>query len=181
MFIDTAHLASRSAAAEQSQPLQQSQLPQPSQPSRSTQQTDLQDQHDLLDNITLLPHPLTPRMIKFFLLPAVLLTALFTKEYTGELQMVINNQVGGVFYVLFGSLLFSYIFRRMKIWHAVSLALGIICMLEVLQSFQFQFITFLSQNTVLAFLFGNSFNPADFMYYGFGAVAGLLTLWILKD
>ena len=130
---------------------------------------------------TVLPDFLTPRMIKFFLLPVVLLTALYTKQYTGEHQMIINNHVGGIFYVLFGSLLFSYAFRRMKIWQAVLGAFTLICLLEMLQWLNVPFIMALTENPVLSFLFGNSFNPVDFLYYGMGAVAGFLVLWVLHE
>ena len=120
-------------------------------------------------------------MLKFFLLPAVFFTALYTREYKGEYQVIINNHVGGVFYVLFASLAFSYLFRRMKSWHAVLAGLGFISLLETLQWFRFPFLESLTQNQVISFLLGNSFNPVDFLYYGLGALASLLVLWLLHE
>ncbi len=120
-------------------------------------------------------------MLKFFLLPAVLLTALYTKDYTGEHQLIINNHIGGVFYVLFGSLLFSYAFRRMRIWQAVLGAFTLVSLLEMMQWLELPFVMSLTENRVLSFLFGNSFNPVDFIYYGLGALSGFLVLWVLQE
>jgi hypothetical protein len=129
----------------------------------------------------LLPDFLTPRMVKFFLMPVVLLTAFYTKEYTGAHQQLINNHVGGVFYVLFGSLAFSYLFRRLKTWQAVSAALVAVSLLEAIPWFRFPFLTHVTSIPLLSFLLGNSFNPVDFIYYGIGTAAGGLILWILDE
>jgi hypothetical protein len=135
----------------------------------------------LQHNSGLLPDFLTPRMVKFFLLPAVFITALFAREYKGEYQMIINNHVGGMFYVMFMSIAFSYLFRKMRCWHAVLSGLGIISVLEILQWFGFPFIISLTQNQVLGYLLGNSYNPVDFVFYGLGAGMSWFVLWLLQD
>jgi hypothetical protein len=120
------------------------------------------------------------RIAKIILLVLVFLTALYTKNYRGQYEMTINNNIGGVFYVLFGSLLISVLFPRLKLYLTVLLALGLTCLLEVIQYFRIAFMLELAENRYFAYLFGNSFNPRDFNYYIIGAALGILVLWLLK-
>jgi hypothetical protein len=39
----------------------------------------------------------------------------------------------------------------------------------------------LTRNKIFAYLFGNSFNPVDFIYYGVGAITALLVLWFIRE
>jgi hypothetical protein len=116
---------------------------------------------------------------KIALMLLVLITALYTKEYRGEHQLIINNHIGGILYVLFGSLLFSVIFPRVKLYKHVLLSLTITCLLEFLQWFRFPFMLELTKAKVFAYLFGNSFNWYDFPYYFIGAVLGFIVLLLL--
>ncbi len=120
-------------------------------------------------------------VLKIILMSLVFISGIYTKVYTGEHQVVINNHVGGVFYVVFGSLAFSVLFPKMKLVMPVILATGATCALEFVQWFRFPFMVELTQHKVFAYLFGNSFNPRDFIYYGIGAVAAVLVLWFVKE
>ena len=121
------------------------------------------------------------RPLKIGLMALVFITALFSKAYTGDYQLIINNQVGGILYVLFGSLAFSVLFPQMKIAFPVLLATGITCLLEFVQWFRIPFMTDLTRIKAFAYLFGTSFNPRDFLYYGAGAVIALLVLWFIRE
>jgi hypothetical protein len=117
---------------------------------------------------------------KLLLLPLVLLTAFYTKEYTGQYQQLINNHLGGVFYVMFASLVISVLFRRWNSWGATLAAFAGTCVLEVIQYFRVPFIMELTQKKVFLYLLGHSFSPVDFYYYGIGAAASLLMLWLIR-
>jgi hypothetical protein len=120
------------------------------------------------------------RLFKIALMVLVFITALYTKEYKGQYQMVINNNMGGVFYVLFGSLLFSVIFRHRKAYWVVLLALGLTCLLEIIQWFRFPFMLELTRVRVFAYIFGNTFSWLDFVYYAMGAIIAFVVLVLLK-
>lgn len=121
------------------------------------------------------------RMLKIILLVLVFITALYTKAYKGEYQVLINNHIGGVLYVLFGSLLFSVLFPAIKSYKPVLLAFGITCLLEFIQWMQIPFMVELTRITTFAYLFGNSFNWGDFVYYFIGAGVGWLVLVVIKE
>jgi len=119
--------------------------------------------------------------LKIGLMALVFISAIYTKTYIGDFQLVINNHIGGIFYVVFGSLGFSMLFPRFHSVMPVLMATGATCLLEFIQWFRFPFMAELTQNKILAYLFGNSFNPADFIYYGIGAVTALLVLWFIRE
>jgi hypothetical protein len=121
------------------------------------------------------------RLLKIGLMMMVFITALYTKSYSGDFQVLINNHIGGIFYVLFGSLAFSVLLPRMKIIFPVILATGSTCILEFVQWFRFPFMVELTRIKTFAYLFGNSFNPSDFIYYGMGSVLALLALWAIRE
>ena len=121
------------------------------------------------------------RLLKIILLVLVFITALYTKAYKGEFQGLINNHIGGVLYVLFGSLLFSAMVPTMKAYKPVLLALGITCLLECIQWMQIPFMVELTRFKTFAYLFGNSFNWGDFIYYFIGAGVGWLVLVGIKE
>ena len=120
------------------------------------------------------------RNFKIVLLVLILITALYTKEYKGEHELIIHNHIGGILYVLFGSLLFSVIFPYLKPYKPVMLAFGITCLLEFIQYFRFPFMLELTKFKVFAYLFGNSFNWYDFEFYAFGSILGFLVLFLLN-
>lgn len=119
--------------------------------------------------------------LKICMMTMVFITAIYTKTYSGEFQLTINNHVGGVFYVIFGSLCFSVLFPRLSLFMPVLMATSATCFLEFVQWFRFPYMVSMTQNKILAYLFGNSFNPVDFIYYGAGAVVALLVLWFVKE
>jgi len=121
------------------------------------------------------------RLLKIGLMMMVLITAFYTKSYTGDFQMLINNHMGGIFYVLFGSLAFSVLLPRMKMIFPVILATSGTCILEFVQWFRFPFMVELTRIKAFAYLFGNSFNPSDFIFYGLGSVLALLVLWAIRE
>ena len=118
---------------------------------------------------------------KIMLMVLVLITALYTKEYKGEFQTLINTKLGGIFYVLFSSLMFSVLFKRLEPPFAVLLALGLTSLLEFIQYFRFPFLVELTKSKFFAYLLGNSFNWYDFLYYGFGALIGFAVLFLLEN
>jgi|WetSurMetagenome_2_1015567.scaffolds.fasta_scaffold25363_7 hypothetical protein len=120
------------------------------------------------------------RLFKFMLLILVLITSLYTKKYQGQFQSVVNNNLGGIFYVMFGSLLISVVFPKFKIHWAVLTALTLTCMLEFLQYLKIPFMQEMAHNKVFAYLFGNSFNPNDFLYYFLGAFIVLVLLRMME-
>lgn len=120
------------------------------------------------------------RIFKLTLMVLVIITALYTKEYRGEYQGMINNHIGGILYVLFGSLFFSVVFPLLKPYWPVVLAFGITCLLEFIQYFRFPFMVELTKTKAMAYLFGNSFNWTDFGYYAMGSILGFLVLLLLN-
>jgi hypothetical protein len=121
------------------------------------------------------------RIPKLILMGLVFITALYTKNYQGDYQPLINNHIGGIFYVLFGALGISVIFPNLKALAPALMALGLTCLLEVIQWFHFSFMLELTKNKVLEYLFGNSFNPVDFIYYLIGAVVGWVVVALLNE
>lgn len=128
-----------------------------------------------------IPCFISPRILKFFLLMLVMLTAIYSKSYVGEYQLFINNHFVGTFYVLIESLTISLLLNRLTNWKVVLMSFSIISLLEILQIFRFTFMTDLTQRSLLRFLFGTTFDPNDFTYYGLGAVMSILALWLLSS
>jgi hypothetical protein len=122
---------------------------------------------------------ISPGLVKFLLLFPVLITAIYARSYTGEYQLLINNHVAGVFYVLFGSLFISNIIPSMKFWRAVLFSFAFVSSLEVIHLLRLPLMVDSYHRSLFSFFFGNAFDPADFMFYGIGAVLGLLFLWLL--
>jgi hypothetical protein len=113
------------------------------------------------------------------LLVLIFITALYTKEYRGEYQTLINSHIGGVFYVLFGAILLSVVFLRLKVWQATLLAFCLTSVLEIIQYFRFPFLLELTKSKFFLYLLGNSFNWYDFIYYAVGGVVGFGVLLLL--
>jgi hypothetical protein len=125
-----------------------------------------------------LPDYLTPRMVKFFLMAIVFMTALYAGVYQGEYQQVINNHVGSVFHVMFASLAFSYLFKKMRSWKAVLYGSAVCMLLKVPAWAGFSFMASLSQSHLLH-LSAWSFKPAGMVCCILGASLSLLVLWSL--
>ena len=119
------------------------------------------------------------RILKIALLVLIFITALYTKEYQGEYQKIINSHIGGVFYVLFGAILLSVVFSRLKLWQATVFAFSLTSVLEIIQYFRFPFLLELTKSKFFLYLLGNSFNWYDFIYYAIGGVVGFAVLMLL--
>ncbi len=120
------------------------------------------------------------RIYKMILLVLVLLTGLYTRDYRGNYQDAINSSAGGIFYVLFGSLLISLLFPTLKSFTIASLAFALTCIVEIIQYFQFPFMMEMAHHKLPAYLFGSSYNPKDFIYYGIGAVCSVAVLVLIR-
>lgn len=120
------------------------------------------------------------RIYKMILMVLVLITGLYTRDYRGEYQDTINNNAGGVFYVIFGSLVISLLFPTLKSFTIASLSFALTCVVEIVQYFQFPFMLRIAHHKLLAYLFGSSYNPKDFIYYGIGAVCSVLVLVLIR-
>lgn len=136
-----------------------------------------------MKRILLVPPRITARLadnrgllLRIILMSLVLITALYTKEYKGMHQLIINNHVGGVMYVLFGSLLFSILFPGIKYYWHTAIAFFLTSVLEFIQYFQFPFMIQITRVKAFAYLFGVSFNPVDFIYYLGGALLSAFVL-----
>jgi hypothetical protein len=119
--------------------------------------------------------------LKAVLMVLVFITAIYSRSYTGEFQGIINSQMGGVFYVLFTTLLISIVLPRLSIISKPVLAFGFSCFLEGIQWFRFPFMVKLTEIKFFAYMFGNSFNAKDFAGYAFGALLGLLVLFLFHE
>ena len=92
--------------------------------------------------------------------------------YTGCARDWVNNSLSGVFYVVFGCLLASYLFRRAsatKLVIAVFAATGV---LEVLQAWHLPFLERLRSFFLGRAFLGTSFVGSDFVYYALGSALG---------
>ena len=119
-------------------------------------------------------------LLKVVLLVLVLITALYTKSYRGDYQYLINSHIGGVFYVLFGSLAFSVVFPGMKSYIAVLMSFTNTCLLEFIQYLHLPFMVELTRMKTFAYLFGTSFDHLDFVYYAVGALLGFVLLLMMN-
>ena len=165
--------------AGEAQPSQHSQQSQQSQQSQPTTLTTPTTQNSLSPLSLLTRHNALP--LRIMLMTLVFITALYTKAYTGDYQLIVNNHVGGLFYVMFGSLAFSMILPRWKHRNQVLLALAVTSLLELVQWMQIPFMVELARYKPFAYVFGNSYNPLDFVYYVIGAVLGMGLLMLVKE
>jgi len=101
----------------------------------------------------------------------------YSKIYDGPASKWVNNSLGGVFYVVFWTLLFSLLAARSKPWKIVSLVLLITCVIEVLQLWHPPFLQTIRSTFLGATLIGNSFSWLDMAHYMIGS---LISLWLLK-
>jgi hypothetical protein len=120
-------------------------------------------------------------VLKIGLMALVFISGIYTKTYTGDFQLIINNHIGGIFYVIFGSLGFSVLFPHLRLYIPALMAFSATCFLEFVQWFRFPVMLELTKHKFFAYVFGNSFNPADFIYYAIGGVCALLVLWFIRE
>lgn len=140
-----------------------------------------------MKRILLLPPRITARLtdnrglrLRIILLVLVFITGLYTKQYVGPYALVIHNHAGGIMYVLFGSLLFSVLLQRLQFYWPVVIAFSFTCLLEFIQYFHFPFMVRLTAHKSMAYLFGVSYNPVDFIWYAAGAIISLFLLYFIE-
>lgn len=109
-------------------------------------------------------------ILKLILMILVIITGLYTRDYRGDYQETVNNNAGDIFYVLFGSLFISLLFPSVEKIPTACISFALACLIEAIQYFQFPFMLQMSKYKIPAYLFGNSFNPHDFIFYAIGAV-----------
>jgi hypothetical protein len=121
------------------------------------------------------------RVVKVFIMSIVLITALYTKSYEGLYYQFIHDHIGGVLYVLFGSLFVSLFFPRLHLGWSTGIAFAGTCALEFVQWLQLPFMAKLTQYKAMAYLFGTSYNAEDFIYYVVGGLLSLFVLWLIRE
>ncbi|MFM2061436.1 MAG: hypothetical protein RLZZ507_1106 [Cyanobacteriota bacterium] len=124
------------------------------------------------------------RLFTFSFLIIVLITGLLYSKYRYSVPWL-NQEVGGIFYVIFWCLLaFLFIPTRRTVWQIPLWVLAITCLIEFLQLWHPPFLDYLRSFWWGKMVLGNVFNWADFPYYFIGSGLGWLGLkmiWNVKD
>jgi hypothetical protein len=102
-----------------------------------------------------------------------------TKVYYGPAYVWVHNSLGGVLYVIFWSLLFSFIFIRSAPWKIAGIVMLATCSLEFLQLWHPSFLETLRSTFIGAILLGNSFSWSDLAHYAIGFLLSWGLLHIL--
>jgi hypothetical protein len=124
------------------------------------------------------------RLLTFIYLIIVLITGLLYSRYRYSVSWL-NQEVGGIFYVIFWCLLaFLFIPTRRAVWQIPLWVLTITSLIEFLQLWHPPFLDYLRSFWWGKMVLGNVFNWADFPYYFTGSGLGWLGLkmiWGVKD
>lgn len=99
-----------------------------------------------------------------------------TKFYAGPLADWVNNSLGGVFYVIFWSLLFFLLIPKAGVFKISALVFVCTCCLEFLQLWHPTFLELIRSNFFGRTLLGTTFSRTDFIYYFIGFLISLLLL-----
>jgi hypothetical protein len=104
---------------------------------------------------------------RWTLLALFLVTPLgfYTKFYHGPAEGWVHNSLGGFFYVIFWTILFSIPFYRVRPWKIALAVLVTTSLLEVLQLWHPPFLEAIRSTFLGGALLGNSFVWSDFLYY----------------
>lgn len=100
-----------------------------------------------------------------------------TKLYNGPAASWVNNSLGGILYVIFWSLLFSFFFFRTRPWKISIFVLMVTCSLEFLQLWHPPFLESIRSTFLGVTLIGNSFTWTDLFYYLVGCAA---SVWLIQ-
>jgi hypothetical protein len=123
------------------------------------------------------------RLFTFSSLIIILITGLLYSKYRYSVSWL-NQEVGGIFYVIFWCLLaFLFIPSRRAVWQIPLWVLTITCLIEFLQLWHPPFLDYLRSFWWGKMVLGNVFNWADFPYYFIGSGLGWLGLkmiWNVK-
>ena len=117
------------------------------------------------------------RIITLISLLVITPAGFYTKLYEGPACGWVNNSLGGLLYEVFWCLAAFLLFPRARIWKIVTGVFIITCLLECLQLYNPLFLSYLRSFFIGQAVLGNSFNPADFIYYISGSITGYF--WIL--
>ena len=105
---------------------------------------------------------------------------IYTKYYSGALEMFVNNKLGGVFYVIFFSLMVYLFFPYKKPLFICLLVLLVTTILEYTQLWHPVFLEKIRTTWIGASLIGNSFNLHDIPWYIVGAIIAFLIITQIK-
>ncbi|NET01335.1 MAG: DUF2809 domain-containing protein [Sphaerospermopsis sp. SIO1G1] len=127
------------------------------------------------------------KIIRFRTLIALVITLIIGLLYNKYRYTVpwLNQELGGIFYVMFWCLLtFLIIPTHRTIWKIPLWVLTITCLIEFLQLWKTPFLDYLRSFWWGKMVLGNVFNWADFPYYFLGSMLtwlGLKLIWNVKD
>ena len=120
------------------------------------------------------------RLFYPFWLTLLLILGIYTKHYSGPFSTLVNLNLGGLFYVTFGVLLFSIVFPKLSyLFHALA-ALVITSILEILQLWHPPLLETIRANVIGRTILGNSFSWRDFPWYLVGSILGYFLLYLKK-
>lgn len=121
------------------------------------------------------------RIIHLISITPIILIGLYTKWYNGPAASWVNDNVGGLFYVVFWCLALSLIIRRVKPGIIAVSVLVATCGLEFLQLWHPAPLVLIRSTFIGRTVLGTSFSWSDFPYYGLGALASWLWLRMLRQ
>lgn len=98
---------------------------------------------------------------------------IFTKYYSGPGFSVINNRLGGFFYVTFGIILLGSIFvKKISVFTISLLVLILTIIVEITQLFSHPLLDYIRSFWIGKMVLGNSFSWLDIPWYILGAIVG---------
>ncbi|MEJ2052686.1 MAG: DUF2809 domain-containing protein, partial [Calditrichaceae bacterium] len=104
----------------------------------------------------------------------------YTKFYSGPYSGWVNNSLGGVFYVVFWSLVVFLFVPKLNSFKIGLLVFVATCLLEFLQLWHPAFLEFIRSYFIGRSILGTTFSPPDFLYYFAGFILSVLTLHLLN-
>jgi hypothetical protein len=99
----------------------------------------------------------------------------YSKFYTGPASDWVNNSLGGVFYVVFWSLLFYLLLPKVQPGKTALAAFVATCAVETLQLWHPAFLETIRRNFIGATILGSTFSWLDMLHY----IIGFLASWAL--
>jgi hypothetical protein len=114
----------------------------------------------------------------FLSLVVIVPTGFYSKWYRGPGAHWVNDSLGGVFYVIFWCVVFSFCLPTVRAARIALAVLAATCCLEFLQMWHPPFLEFLRSFFIGRTILGSSFDWYDFPYYFLGAALGWL--WMKK-
>lgn len=100
----------------------------------------------------------------------------YTKFYSGLGSSWVNDSLGGVFYVIFWSLLLSLFLPKIYPLRVSIIVFTVTCVLEFLQLWHPAFLESIRSNFIGQTLIGTSFSKLDFLHYFIGFIVSLVVL-----